>query len=91
MFTSKNLIGCAVIFFFLASTVYSLSLSSHQYDASAWVRGHNQGLNPCFREIPADTRTKLSWSKTDNTFTFTSCSDVASQATVRLCHYSLGK
>ena len=92
MFTSKNLIGCAVILFFLASTAHTLSLSSHEqaYDASLYVRGRNQVINPCFRVIPADTRTKLSWSKTDNSITITSCSDVPSQETVRHCLYTLG-
>jgi hypothetical protein len=90
MFKSKNLIGCAVIIFFLASTAYTLSLSSHQQDASAWVRGHNQVINSCFKELPEDIHTKLNWSKTDNSITITSCSDSPSQQTVRLCHYTLG-
>lgn len=55
-----------------------------------WVRGHNQVVNPCFKELPADSRTKLSWSKPGNVITITSCSDVPSQTTVRNCQYTLG-
>jgi hypothetical protein len=89
MNSSRNLIGCAVIFLFLASTVVTLSLASQAYKSADYVRGHNQVLNPCFKELPEDKHTKFNWSKNSDILTITSCADVPAQSTVRNCRYTL--
>lgn len=93
MNASRNLIGCAVIFFFLASSVVTLSLSSHTYSSADYVRGHSQILNPCYKALPEDLHTRFNWSKTDNTLTIISCADLQGQPTaqsiVRNCPYTL--
>ena len=89
MNSSRNLIGCAVIFFFLTSTIVTLSLTSHAYKSADFVRGRNQVLNPCFKALPEDTHTKFNWSKDSDVLTITSCADVPAQSTVRNCPYTL--